>query len=916
MPFHRKLFIVLLSVLVLTMVFLVSLRGGNNLGSGGVGYLEAVNFEPKSRQLHVSGWLAPQKSTVFATNLIVRLGSLEVYRGRFERSERPDVAISRNRPDWLSSGFGVRISVPERISGKDVPVSVGVYLSDGSSFDLLQASETQSLNVPAVTAPPTYALIALGLGILSPVAMWFFAALPRWRHVISERWFFLSLAASFCMFVAGGWTGSSMGLLLKHSPMILSDAHPWLGKDLPVRSDEWAVLTPFALAQAAHDPPFPIVNRNLGSEGQNMLVVGMTSVPVKHVSVLARPATWGWFFLDVRRALAWHWWFPFFACYAALCLFFTRFFLLHWKDSAVLALILAVGPYSVGWSGWPAYTLFFALAGILVLRAIFFMGDRRLLAPCGLLLGACAAGFVLVLYPSWQISVAYVTLPFGVAWVLKNRKEMKMTRRQWSSIAIAILVAVGLVAAWYLDAEEAVAAIRHTVYPGGRSTEVGGDIDPWFFIKGWLSPTTMYLNSSSLMVPSDASSYLFLLPATVIAIVVQWVARRRVEVLSAVLILTMSMMLWFMFLGFTNDVSRWTLWGSATTYRMDLALGLVQVLMLAWLCSAQQYGISQKLTAPWCVLSFVLTIGVLFGFTHSVALLPTAISELVPMGAVSLAAGGLAVASLALLIRRYSIAIGLVAVWGLAAVVPFNPLTHATQTLRPAPDLVRAISNAQSTGGLGRIAVIGQPEWAMVLPAAGFAVINSVFYYPQEIIWNRLDPDGEYKIVYNRYHRLHLVLDSVSSESGYTISTPRLDEVRVTLNPDKFNFRLLGADFVMVSIPDGELLMKNSSLVPGDRSFDWMIFSAADMKKGPLSRPFVLQAGGPDLHVHAHAAHATHAAAARSWCFVFRCFGNHALGRQHQRRHRCCVLQCGAGDLRWDPRCPFRSCRHRCRWLH
>src|SRR5262245_22748347 len=38
-----------------------------------------------------------------------------------------------------------------------------------------------------------------------------------------------------------------------------------------VRSDEWLVTTPLALAQLRHSPRFPIVNSNIG-DGQNMLI--------------------------------------------------------------------------------------------------------------------------------------------------------------------------------------------------------------------------------------------------------------------------------------------------------------------------------------------------------------------------------------------------------------------------------------------------------------------------------------------------------------------------------------------------------------------------------------------------------------------------------------------------------------------
>jgi hypothetical protein len=60
-----------------------------------------------------------------------------------------------------------------------------------------------------------------------------------------------------------------------------------------LRSDEYYGGTPFALSQLAHSPRFPVVNTNIGADGQNMLVT--QHAPVLHLATLGRPATWGYF---------------------------------------------------------------------------------------------------------------------------------------------------------------------------------------------------------------------------------------------------------------------------------------------------------------------------------------------------------------------------------------------------------------------------------------------------------------------------------------------------------------------------------------------------------------------------------------------------------------------------------------------
>src|SRR5574343_1308311 len=72
------------------------------------------------------------------------------------------------------------------------------------------------------------------------------------------------------------------------------------------------------------------------------------------------------------------------------------------------------------------------------------------------------------------------------------------------------------------------------------------------------------------------------------------------------------------------------------------------------------------------------------------------------------------------------------------------------------------------------------------------------------------------------------------------------------------------------------------------------------MKKGRLRGPWSEREVALRQSLHAHAAHATHAAHvghAAGRCVVLRSFCHHALGGQHQCRHRSGVLQCSASHL-------------------
>lgn len=792
----------------------------------GQGVVEAVKVDPDQRTLTVSGWVASANPGLFVTNLALELDNSEIYRGRFASAERPDVSLANGRKDWLLSGFRIVVDIPRRLDAGYVPLKVFARLGDGSSFELHIAPELQLVSVltPYVSGQwrigVLIAAAALPLLVLGGSYAPSLVARP-WAAMFSG-----ALLLSFFILVAGGWTGSSLGLALKASPMIEHDARPWRGEDRWVRSDEWELNTPLAISQASHSPPFPVVNTLIGKDGQNMMVIGMTGVPVAHLSSLAKPATWGFFLFDLRSALAWYWWFPFFACFAAVCMFLTRLFELDWRLAAALSLTAAASPYAVVFSGWPAYATFFPIAALLALEQIFLQKRVWLAGLYGGLLGWSVAGFALVLYPSWQISVAYLTLPLAFAWLWKLRNRLNWGMAQGIASAIATAVAAAILLSWWLDAHEAVAALRSTIYPGGRSVEAGGDIDPWFLIKGWLSPVTIY-GSSELMVPSDAGSFIFLLWIALPAVIFRWFKLRQFDTVSCTLVAVMLLMLTFAFIGFNKQLASVTLLGFTTTYRMDLVLGVGQTFLLGWLMSPK-YKPPDSMTTAWkCGFVTMALLSVIYA-VWLVGKLPTAVSQMVSPGYLLLTYITIGIASYGLLIGRHSWVILAILTWTLSASVPFNPLGLATNRLTVTPSLAEALSAMHTKKDKTNLAIVGERVWAMTMPAAGIPVINTAFYYPQKSIWASLDRDQQNDAVHNRYHRLLLRLRKLPSGPDYLLENPRLDEVRVSLDPDRFDFRLLGATAVLLSPADGRSIRSNPTLTLAKATGQWELFRVVD----------------------------------------------------------------------------------------
>lgn len=784
------------------LVCLCSLAGAQS--PVGAGAIDQADWDAARRTLTVVGWAGAAQPQAFITSLRVLLDGRTIYHSpRWQHEDRSDVEQATGRPDWRGSGYRVVAAVPASLACTDCALRVIARTGDG---ELIELPPGPSMRVPPIAASATpgwLRWLVLTLTALPVVALVCRRCGPLFFAGASTL--------AFLVLVASGATGSSLPLLMQGNAIVQGEAPVWLGQTRPIRSDEWEVITPMALAQRAHVPPFPVVNGNLGTGGQNMLVVGMTGVPVAHVSTLAKPATWGFFMLPLQQALAWYGWLPYFACFAALWWLIGRIADIGWRPAAALASALAWSAYALAFSGWPAYLLFFGAAGLSCAMQALRTGRMWVGALSGAGLGLALSGYVLVLYPAWQVSLGYLLAAMAVGWVWQTRRTLRHGVPQVLALLMAAVVTVGLLGAWWHDAATTVHAIEATVYPGQRAANVGGDIDPWYLIKGLLSVSTMY-QTPPLMDATDAGSSLWLFIPLAVLLAWRLATRRAVGALALAVTLYLLFAFVYMVLGIPEPLARASLWGRVLAYRMDLALGVAQVLLLAVLWQR-----AEPPPRPVAIAALVLTLAAaLWSWQQLPVLLADALSPAI----VVLSALAWALLAWGLVRGQFACATALFTVWTLAIALPFQPLVQAPAALVQAPALAAHLPPGS------RVAVLGDRRWSLLLPATGTAVVNAVHYAPPAALWQRLDPQGRQQAVHNRYQRLLLRLQALAPDApAYEMASPRLDEVVLTLDPARFDFRLLQASHVLASPEQAALLHANPGLRQIVRNADWVLLA-------------------------------------------------------------------------------------------
>lgn len=266
-----------------------------------------------------------------------------------------------------------------------------------------------------------------------------------------------------------------------------------------IRSDEWLVQTPFYLAQA--NSGNQLINPNYALSGQNMIVA--YNSPVWHISVLGKPFNWGFLFFGAATGLSWYWCFKI----LAMLLLAYEFSLILTKQnkwlSSIGALWITFTPAIQWWfMQHLGDVVFYALLMMVSIYHYFNQEKKWLKILMTSFLASAVIGFVLVIYPAFQIPFAYLVGAFFVIEFWKAIRTKKLQVFDWLSMGLTLLVAVSIIGYSLWVSKDALNLTLNTVYPGSRTSVGGGFTLAQFieFLQNVVLPfrTPSYMNQVEL----------------------------------------------------------------------------------------------------------------------------------------------------------------------------------------------------------------------------------------------------------------------------------------------------------------------------------------------------------------------------------------------------------------------------------
>lgn len=587
----------------------------------------------------------------------------------------------------------------------------------------------------------------------------------------------------FALMVTLDLNGSSMAVLSSERP---AEGLLW-GTPRSIRSDEYQLRTPIALSATLQGfPDRPWIG--LVRTDQTAAAHGG---PTREWPTLFKPQDWGYLVLGASRGLAFSWWWSFAVCLAgcyALLFQLTRRHLL----SSALAIAATFTPYAAWWSS-PPPSLFLgyaALTGFFLLLAWSSESTKRA-AVFSLLAAGAGTALILALYPPWQVSLAWVVVALCLGHALDSRFAIR--RMLWTT-ALTTVAAAGTVLAWALQHRDAIEAVSATLYPGQRVTRAGtgslavlanAPLNFWMTRAAGASMGTEGRGGHYANLSEAASSW-FSLPLVTLAALsgLMILASRLINrgapssdhhrpaeaaqaratgtwTLIATSLVAILLLAWTL-LPLPDWLGTITLLNRVQPTRTSLALGFVQIALIAVIATLPKHSRPFLLTWPWLVAA---ALGMAALTAWSAQELPwdaslanpiyVVISGLIIGGLLSWVAGPRASTT-------GSIALAAVA---LASWAPVNPLQQGTAPLTQDPVTVelRALTGADTNP---RVVVFGDFSLTAKVRAAGLQSVSGTTLYPDADLMEQLAPGQEQ--LWNNYAQYRWVPAKPGSVAAIT----------------------------------------------------------------------------------------------------------------------------------------------------
>lgn len=608
----------------------------------------------------------------------------------------------------------------------------------------------------------------------------FFSLIVKYRYIVAAFIFI------FCVtFKLHGSSISNYNTIFTNlsNP---SDTGVVFGNGRAIRFDEYNVQTPYYFSQSYND--FKEKSHQMSIGGQDM-IIGYNA-PVKNITLIGKPFTWGYMMFDNEYGLSWYWSLKtilFVLMAFECCYILTKG---NQKLSFLGSLLIVFSPSMQWWFSPHMYDVFFWATTLLVVGYYFFMARMRwqkilftILAPC------CLIGFVLALFPSCQIPLGLIALVLMIVFIVRDKEQFKFDKIDILRVAFVVVVAGLVLGSFLLTAGEEVKMLSQTVYPGSRIS-VGGDMKLADLFTD-LTNIRLPYKDSNVADNCAVSTFNHLGPLFMLYFPFLFYKLRKIDkkniAIGSTLFIILCIEAWFMLVGFPEWLSKITLFSYIN--RMKIVYGFTATLFTIWNFNmiVKYFKKINKKVFFGCSLVFgILYFSTITASNIEYMSLKFYILEII---------GFIMIAWLFILKKKTLAGVCLMLVIVVSSFT-INPIAVGASPIynHPISQKVEELINEDD----GNWIYAGGPlDIQNFLLANGAKVINSTNFYPDYEKWKLIDPDFKNDFYYNRY--AHITVNLITEETNYHVITG--DWMVINMNYE--DFKKWNPRYLMVNTTDG-----------------------------------------------------------------------------------------------------------------
>lgn len=582
---------------------------------------------------------------------------------------------------------------------------------------------------------------------------------------------YLIAAVLFFFIVANGYHGSSISLYndFVQPDIYVAEATPIFGTTRRIRSDEWRVSTPLILSQASKVVDFANDNPLMMARVSNVNM--FPQLPTRNISILSNLFMTGFLFLNTEMGFSFYWFGRLFAMFFAsfeLCMLLSK---KHKLYSLLGAVLITFAPAVQWW--YPLAILMYGQFAIVILDRYLKSVKWQMKTLYSFLLALAGSGYIMCVYPAWQVPFGYLFLGL-VVWVLiDNKYKFKLVDLGY--LLLSVLLMAGIIAPALINSMDVVNATMTTVYPGERFTNGG---------YGWDRLLDYYntLRFSYIISPNSSEFSQFISFFPVPLLMAGWWAinnkkTKKHDPLLIILIFVSIFIGFWSFIKLPTIIAKITLFYMSFPERSNLIVGVACIYLLVHMMA--RYEKKQDADLKTNLIALVLTlVCVAIGLYASNLVIPGYLSL-----KWSLVSGIVLGLPMFYLIKNQRSTNKYVAIYLILLLMyvgaTVNPLTKGLSVIydKPFAQEVRAIAKAEPQAHWLVVGEIITPNYML---ANGAKVINSVNFYPNIELWEKIDPQKEYADIYNRYANISVSL----TRSTTYFELPQPDLFVLNINVD------------------------------------------------------------------------------------------------------------------------------------